>query len=99
MTELCKNCGHPLPNAAGGGLYCNECGEPVHPSQTRRTAKNQNAVIIYCAWCGERLGHKPRAEVGKVVGAPDWPYAKKVNIIVHAEPCAVELLRHDWELA
>jgi predicted RNA-binding Zn-ribbon protein involved in translation (DUF1610 family) len=29
MTDLCKNCGHALPNAAGPGLYCPNCGEPV----------------------------------------------------------------------
>lgn len=27
--ELCRNCGHELPNAAGPGLYCPDCGEPV----------------------------------------------------------------------
>jgi uncharacterized Zn finger protein (UPF0148 family) len=29
MTDLCKNCGHALPNAAGPGLYCPNCGEPI----------------------------------------------------------------------
>jgi uncharacterized Zn finger protein (UPF0148 family) len=35
MSDLCKNCGHPLPNAAGGGLYCNNCGEPVNPPKPK----------------------------------------------------------------
>lgn len=30
MSELCSNCGQPLPNAAGEGIYCNHCGEPVY---------------------------------------------------------------------
>ena len=29
MTDLCEGCGLPLPNAAGAGLYCPGCGEPV----------------------------------------------------------------------
>lgn len=29
MATLCGNCGHELPNAAGPGLYCTNCGEPV----------------------------------------------------------------------
>jgi len=29
MAELCGECGHPLLNAAGAGLYCTNCGEPV----------------------------------------------------------------------
>lgn len=32
-TELCPNCGHHFPNAAGPGIYCQECGEPRDPKR------------------------------------------------------------------
>jgi uncharacterized Zn finger protein (UPF0148 family) len=27
MADLCKHCGHPLPNSTG--TYCPKCGEPI----------------------------------------------------------------------
>lgn len=29
MADLCKHCGHPLPNTAPQD-YCYNCGEPVN---------------------------------------------------------------------
>jgi predicted amidophosphoribosyltransferase len=46
MTKLCDNCGHPLPNAAGAGLYCNECGEPVRPEWVYKPRLPQRPVTM-----------------------------------------------------
>lgn len=40
MAELCDNCGHQLPNAVGAGLYCTNCGEPVHKTESNRFKSN-----------------------------------------------------------
>ena len=39
MSELCDDCGHPLPNAVGPDVYCTNCGAPVHPVSTRKPVK------------------------------------------------------------
>lgn len=53
-----------------------------------------------CDRCGERLGDEPVAELI----APNYPDEGKPfdpadSKLVHAEPCAEELLRKGWTMA
>ena len=46
MSKLCENCGHPLPNAAGGGLYCTRCGEPVAKNMATIPAAAEGIIVL-----------------------------------------------------
>lgn len=57
--------------------------------------------MMICAHCGEELKPKDdKAELGRFsedFDNPDWIVRSRA--IVHAEPCAIELLEHGWFIA
>jgi hypothetical protein len=50
-----------------------------------------------CWRCGEPLSEEGRAEVARVDLSGN--FIEGNSVIVHAEPCAVEMLRDGWAIA
>jgi hypothetical protein len=72
--ELCDNCGHPMPNAVGGGVYCNNCGEPAQRPRRQTgvttydlTIKGEQHTFSFPVWRGITLDQLSRI-VGDLTG-------------------------------
>lgn len=53
--DLCTDCGHPLPNAVGSGIYCTHCGRPVgadvgHFGSTKSAPRAVSSRQIVTEW-------------------------------------------------
>ena len=47
-ADLCRNCGHYMPNAVGPGVYCANCGEPKEkPKPPKPKDVNQAHLTAY----------------------------------------------------
>jgi hypothetical protein len=58
----------------------------------------QTTTILECEHCGEHIhSEEAKAELATPTGLPD--HRGRTVIIVHAEPCAVELLNRGWIIA